>query len=98
MDSMSKVPVQTRLTGYIKSGELFEKIFHQEINYFNFRSLSYEEKVLDVFDITDCISDPNNRKYFDLYVQYDGKKHIYIVLPLFFRFFLSCTGHFGTLS
>lgn len=72
---MSRVPVQTRLAGYKRHEEtdLFQLVFNQEINYFNFRSLSYEEKVLDVFDVTDCIADPANKQYFDLYVKFDGE-------------------------
>ena len=70
---MSRVPIQTRLAGYKKLEGLFKLVFHQEINYFNFRSLSYSEKVLDVFDVTDCIAAPSRRKYFDLYVKFDGE-------------------------
>jgi len=72
LETLSPTPVSTLLTGYeITPMETFKSVFFYEINYFNFRNLTYEEKTLDIFDVTDCV-DPLNREYFDLYIRFDG--------------------------
>lgn len=75
-----RTPVQTLLTGYKSDpgkgendGPVYTKIFEQEINYFNYRSLYYGKTYLDAFDVRDCVPEPDDRRYFSLWFKEDSK-------------------------
>ena len=70
METPSLVPVQTLLNGYIKDDDgKMEKLFSQEINYFNFRELFTDDIYYDTFDVSNCFPRDEERVHLDLFLK-----------------------------
>ena len=83
METSSIIPVQTLLTGYEEDkeiGKLF-KTFTQELNYFNVREILIDDTSSEVFDVSNCFPDDEQRNHLDVFLKTEGKSLLILLCP-----------------
>lgn len=71
-DMFRQVLVMSLVTDYTDDGAERQVRSQKELSYFDFRELNFGQTYLDTFNVADCVTDPAERRYFDIFIKHIG--------------------------
>lgn len=72
-DMFRQVLIMSLITDYTDDGLERQVKSQREMSYFDFRELNFGDTYLDTFSVADCITDPAERRYFDIFIKHIGQ-------------------------
>lgn len=71
-DMFRQVLIMSLVTDYTDDGAERQVKSQKELSYFDFRELNFGQTYLDTFNVADCVTDPAERRYFDIFIKHIG--------------------------
>ena len=82
-DMFRQVLIMSLITDYTDNKVDREARSKKEMSYFDFRELNFGDTYLDTFSVADCVTDPAERRYFDIFVKHIGQ-YSSVLCPTYF--------------